>query len=88
MSTVKEIFGITHNELTKLREFNTFIVKLYVKPWFESRASILAAHNDLEFLKNVKSYAKDNINISDKVFKTFSGHLWYLSKALIGLSFF
>jgi hypothetical protein len=76
-------FKLTARELASLGHFNTFVLKIYLKPQASS-----APQNDLMLLREIESYKKTNETVANAAMKSFSGHLWYLSEILVGLAFF
>lgn len=65
-----------------------FLVRIYVKYWFESTIPTLAPKNDLQLIKNLIDYRQINVPVANKVLEVMSRHTWYLSEVLVGLSFF
>jgi hypothetical protein len=80
-------FSLTGRELAGLRDFNIFVVRIYLKAWYSCQCPVLAPLNDLELLKQLQAY-ETNPSVSKAALHSFSGHLWYLSETLVGLSFF
>lgn len=81
-------FKLTKREKSALRDFCIFVVKFYVKAWFGCTNAVGAPKQDLDFLKSIKKYSKNDANVSSTVLHKFSNHLWYLSEEPIGLAFF
>lgn len=81
-------FSLSASELSALRNFNLFAVKIYLKNWFECPKATLAPANDLQMMKDLLKYKATNLKIANAAFKTMSRHMWYLSEKLIGLAFF
>ncbi|XP_050541482.1 uncharacterized protein LOC126905632 [Daktulosphaira vitifoliae] len=81
-------FKLTSSELNNIQQFNVFVLKVYIKYWFESSYATKAPNNDLNLIKELKNYSSINKSISEVAIKVFSGHLWYLNDILSGLSFF
>ena len=84
----RSTFLLTAHELSGLREFNVFVVQLYLKAWFTAQNATLAPHNDLQFLKELVAYKNSNEIVCKAAVKSFSRHLWYLSETLVGLALF
>lgn len=79
-------FTLTTRELNALRDVCLFIVKFYVKIWFQSTKSLRAPRLDLQFIKDINAYQdKDTSSI---VLKKFRTHSWYLSEEPIAFAFF
>ncbi|KYN11357.1 hypothetical protein ALC57_16486 [Trachymyrmex cornetzi] len=84
----RSLFKVRASELSGLRQFNLFLIKIYLKKWYTSQCPILAPVNDLELLKDLIQYKSINPTVSKAAYDTFSRHLWYLSDSLAGLSLF
>ncbi|KAE8748796.1 hypothetical protein FOCC_FOCC004390 [Frankliniella occidentalis] len=72
-----------------LRTLCIFLVRHYLPQWYMAPSASKAAVNDLQFLKgltaNKSVWLKPLCEVS---LKKFTGHLWYLSEDLVGLSIF
>lgn len=79
-------FQLTKKESCGLREFNVFIIKVYVKSWFLAPQASTAAKNDFLLLQKLQAYP--NPKLSAATTEKFKRHLWYLSEDLILLSLF
>lgn len=79
---------LTARELLSLRDFNIFVLQVYVKIWYTAPCGELAPFNDLNLLKELDLYKNIHPIIADVAIKSFSRHLWYLSDTLVGLAFF
>lgn len=84
----REQFQLTPKEESALRSICIFIVRLYIKVWFNSPSSIKAPLQDLNFIKNLLNYTTIDKDISHNATKKFCGHLWYLSAELCAFAFF
>lgn len=84
----RDQFNLTAGDLQRLRKFNVFFLKVYLKKWYESSCPVRAAQNDLNFLKEIINYKNVNKTVSNVALESFSRHLWYLSENLAGLSLF
>lgn len=71
-----------------LKQFLTFIIRVYIKYWFVCQIPTSAPNNDLQLLKDLQNFRAINDEVGSVVFSKFTSHLWYLSERLIGLSFF
>lgn len=71
-----------------LERFCLFVSLIYVKYWNQSPNAADAPFNDMEFLKELDSYAQIDEPVAAKAIEAFSRHLWYLSDELILLSLF
>lgn len=74
--------------LKELEEFNEFVITIYLKAWFLCQNPTIAPRIDLQLLKDLFQYKKQNQKLDSAGLKSFSRHLWYISDYLIGLSFF
>lgn len=71
-----------------LEAFCLFCSLLYVKQWLTCPLLRDAAVNDLQFYKNVMSYAEVNHEIAHCVLRKFEGHLSYLGPELVTFALF
>lgn len=74
--------------LTKLRDFCIFVVKMYAKAWFSCTNGVVAANQDLHFIKNAILYSNVDDQISGGILEKMCGHMWYLSEDLVAMAFF
>jgi len=84
----REQFRLTVKEETALRNICIFIIRLYIKSWFDAPSAIKAPFQDLNFIKNLLNYIAIDKDTSQIAIKKFCGHLWYLSAELCGFAFF
>lgn len=78
----------SENQEQGLVQFGTFVVKIYLKNWFECMLATNAPLNDLNLITDLKAYLLINPSIANAALEKFSNHYWYLSDILLGLSFF
>jgi hypothetical protein len=81
-------FRLSARELSGLRSFNVFVIRLYLKAWYTCRCPASGPRNDLNMLKKFVEYKSTNESIARVAIKSLSAHLWYLSEPLVGLAFF
>jgi len=81
-------FRLTPRELSSLRDFNVFVVRIYLKAWYTAPCPDTAPRTDLNLVKDLQVYKSINERVATAALKSFSGHLWYISETLVGLSFF
>lgn len=79
-------FKLTKRETDGLRDVCLFLVKIYVKVWFECPNAISAPFLDLNFIQNVIKYPDSKV--SAVILKKYSNHLWYLWDETVALAFF
>jgi len=79
---------IEKRKINALMQFCAFIIRVYVKHWFQCQSSVLAPLNDLMLLKELKDYEICNQSIATSAQTTFLRHLWYLSEHISPLAFF
>lgn len=84
----RDQFTLTKKELDGFRDICIFLIKHYVKAWFECTNALLAPLQDLNFIKHAIKYAETDSIISKAVLNKMSNHLWYLSEETIALAFF
>src|SRR6218665_327535 len=81
-------FRLTPRELAGLRQFNVFVIKVYLKAWFVCPSALSAPPQDLELLQQLAQYKATNEAIANAALNNFLRHLWYLNETMIGLAFF
>lgn len=81
-------FKLTKEETDSFRDVCSFIIKFYVKIWFQSSKPLRAPRLDLQFLKDVKAYHSIDRECSSVVLNKFRTQSWYLSEELIALALF
>jgi hypothetical protein len=81
-------FKLSKREMSNLRSICIFLVRIYVKAWFQAPFPIEAPFNDFLFLKSILEYKTINEKISRAAVKKFVRHLWYLSPEVISFSVF
>lgn len=81
-------FKNDENEYIGIRAFCIFLVRIYVKAWFQATFAIKAPRLDLDFIKDSIDYANVDKEISNVILSKMSGHLWYLSEEAVGFAFF
>lgn len=79
---------VEEDTLATLRDFNLFIVLIYIKYWYISPSGVEAPKNDLQLIKDIISYREINDTIANAALASFKNHLWYVSELLVGFSFF
>lgn len=68
--------------------FLTYILQVYIAAWFTAPSAESSPRNDLRLLQDIYKYKEQNLLVAEVALKSFTGHLWYLSETLVGLSFF
>lgn len=81
-------FNLTRQEFKGLGDICIFIVKIYIKVWYNAPLACKALSQDLMFLKDLYFYNEINEKISQATTKKFCGHLWYLTEETVALAFF
>ena len=81
-------FTLTKTEEVGVQNICLFVVKLYLKFWFQAASAVSAPRNDLLFLTEIDKYAEENKDVSKVALNKFLQHLWCLSEELIAFSFF
>lgn len=85
---LREQFEFYEDEFNGIRNVCIFLVRLYVKAWFNCTTAIGAAQNDLNLIKNAIDYSSIDEQISELILKKISNHLWYLFEDTMGFAFF
>ena len=81
-------FNLSPRELSGLRNFDLFIITIYLKAWCTAPSATTAPRNDLDLIRRLQEYNAANKVVANAAIQSFSRHLWYLSETLIGLAFF
>lgn len=81
-------FKIPEKEMRGLGAICVFIIRFYLKLWFQSTKPQSAARLDLQFIQDMIRYIKVDPVMSRKILQKFSNHLWYLSEEAVGMAFF
>jgi hypothetical protein len=81
-------FPLTKKEEAGIRDIAIFVVRFYLKAWFEAALPTAAPLNDLLLLKNLQQYKTANSTVANAALKKLAGHLWYLSEELVAFAFF
>lgn len=79
---------MTKKEEKVIKEICIFSVIIYVKYWFQAPSGCSAPNNDLQLLKDLKTFENINQPMSKVAMRKFLGHLWYLSEELVTFAFF
>lgn len=85
---LRDQFEFENGEFEGIRKVCIFLIRLYVKAWFQAPSAIKAPRTDLEFIKDAIDYASIDEEISSLVVTKMTGHLWYLSQEAVGMAFF
>lgn len=85
---LQDNFQLSSEELKRLEVFCIFGTIFYLKNWLRTPFVTEAANDDLQFFKNMELFKKLDKQCSEAVLKKITGHTWYLSGELIGLSLF
>ena len=78
-------FTLTNKEKNYVKELGLFMSPVYVRFWHEAPLGRKAPLNDMQFLESLMNYPNRTIAKADR--DTFSPHLWYFQRFLVGLSF-
>lgn len=81
-------FNLPENQMQGLGVMNVFLIRYYIKLWFQSSDPCVAARIDLQFIQDMIRYIKVDANMARLILQKFSRHLWYLSEEAIGMAFF
>lgn len=77
-----------HKNISGLLSVCVFIVGVYVEAWFSAPFATSAPRSDLKLMADLREFALLHPEASSAAQRKFSGHLWYLSEELVGLSVF
>ena len=78
---------LTPQELQGVTRICIFVVKFYIKLWFQTHSAPICPNLDLEFIKKVKKFENTDEEVAQAALKKISTHN-YLTEQLICLAFF
>lgn len=78
---------IDNEKLNDIRCFLVFVIKIYIRYWYQCTSAIMAPLNDFNMLKDVWNAREIIPEIANAVLRKFLNHLWYLSETNIAMSF-
>lgn len=81
-------YKISAEEEILIADICIFIIKFYVKAWFECPIASKAPVHDIRFMKNLKDYENIDRTISQAAIKKMCGHMWYLTEEAAAFAFF
>lgn len=73
---------------TQIETILVFVIKIYLRMWFESPITTYAPYNDFKLLKLIAEFKEIDKTVAKLAFEGIKGQLWYLSPKLVPLSFF
>lgn len=79
---------ITKIQMKKMERFSEFVIYCYVPWWLKASISTAAASNDLNLIKDLRSYEIEDPTIAKAALTALNRHMWYLSEELIPFSLF
>lgn len=71
----RDQFKLSKKEEIGIRDAYIFTIKVYIKYWFQSLLGSCAPQNDLQLLKDLKTYKEINQVIAKIALKKILGHL-------------
>lgn len=75
-------------KLQSIRLLILFVLKVYLKNWFQATDAIKAPNNDLNLMKNIRRLRSVMPDVVVSTLDKMMRHLWYLSEKLVILSLF
>lgn len=84
----RQEYKLNKREYDSVAEICVFIVRCYVRPWFNAPNACFAPRQVLQFLLDLYAYKAIDQKLSEVTFKKYINHLWYLSPETIGFAFF
>lgn len=79
---------LSDDKLDAVRQLILFVIKAYIKYWFQTTDAIKSTNNDLNMLKDINSLNEIMPAVAKPALGKLKRHLWYLSEKLVALSFF
>jgi len=84
----RQEYKLNKREYDSVADICIFIIRCYVKAWFNTPNACFAPRQDLQLLRDLYSYRTINEKLFEVTLKKFINHLWYLAPEAIGLAFF
>jgi hypothetical protein len=84
----RDEFYLTDSELAGLRQFDVFVIRIYLKAWYTCQIPASAPRLDLQLLNDLNAYKTINSLVASVAIESLLNHLWYLSEPMVGLAFF
>lgn len=75
-------------EITAVKQVVLFVLKVYLKSWFQATNAIKSSNNDLIMLKTINSLVETMPNIATAALGKLHRHLWYLSEKTVAFGLF
>lgn len=86
MYLLRSQFTVDSEYETNLLRFVLFVVRIYLKGWYNAPSATSAPSNDLKFVESLRTYGDEEI--SQTTYKKITNHLWYLSEINVCLALF
>lgn len=84
----RQEYKLNKREYDSISDICIFIVRCYVRAWFNAPNACFAPRQDLQFLHDLYAYKTIDEKLSEVTQKKFINHLWYLSPESVGFAFF
>src|SRR6218665_889993 len=78
----------TRHQVTKVREFVTFVTHVYLKWWISCKKAVDAPCNNLQLFKRILQFDLVNTDASQSAIPAFSNHFWYMTAEMVPLALF
>lgn len=85
---LRQEYKLNKREYDSVRDICIFIVRCYVKAWFNAPNACFTPRQDFKFLRDLYDYKTIDKKLSEVTQKKCIDHLWYLSPELVGFAFF
>ena len=86
ISLLVNVFKMSEEETSKVREITIFLALFYCRYWFRTPLSLSAPRNDLELYGLILKFRTYRSTWAFKLLEKMRHHLWYLTPQLIVLS--
>ena len=78
----------THQQVSKIRAFVTFVTHVYSIWWLTCKNTVDAPWNDLQLYKRLIQYEMIDMNTAQSATQAPNRHLWYLTAEMVPLALF
>lgn len=79
---------MTQDQIQYIGDICVFLLRVYLKAWFNAPKAYLAPSQDLSLLGTLLEYNQIDKSISEAALKKLCNHLWYLNPENVAMGFF
>src|SRR6218665_2667093 len=78
----------TRHQVTKVREFVTFVTHVYLMWWISCKKAVDAPWNNLQLFKRILQFDLVNTDASQSAIRAFCNHFWCMTAEMVPLALF